>query len=176
MIDSKELTAIGTVLKTHGISGELNVLTDVPDTDFAGFSCVFFDCDGLKVPFFIRSYRRRSAGSVLISLEEVGAQQQAATFAGKDVLVKNSELADNDEYDDAGGFYLSDLEDFAVKTEGRVLGVIEDFDDSTENVLLLVRTPDGHLVHIPAVDEFFLSVDTDTCIVDMSLPDGLLEL
>lgn len=175
MIAARELCAVGSVVKTHGIHGELNVILEDPDVDLEGAPCVFFDMDGLKVPFFVNSCRSRGPESVLLTLDGVDGDSSAARFAGKTLYVRRQDLPEEDR-DDSEGFYLEDLTGFAVVGDGRRIGVVEDFDDSTANVLMLVRDPFGKLLHIPAADEFFLGVDPDAKTITMNLPEGLLDI
>lgn len=176
MIAARELCAVGSVVKTHGIHGELNVVLEDPDVDLNAVPCVFFDMDGLKVPFFVDSCRSRGPESVLLTLDGVDGDSSAARFAGKTLYVRRQDLPADVAGDDAEGFYLEDLTGFAVVGDGRRIGIVEDFDDSTANVLMLVRDPFGKLLHIPAADEFFLGVDPDAKTITMNLPEGLLDI
>ena len=56
--------------------------------------------------------------------------------------------------------------------DGEITGV----DDSTDNVLFIVRTSDGKQVLIPVADEFITGIDVDRQVVNVDLPSGLLEL
>ncbi|MDD5346025.1 MAG: 16S rRNA processing protein RimM, partial [Proteiniphilum sp.] len=57
---------------------------------------------------------------------------------------------------------------------GTILGVIEDVDDGTINVLFIVRDGDNeHL--IPATDDFIAAVDEKNRILEMYIPEGLIE-
>lgn len=176
MIAARELCAVGSVVKTHGIHGELNVVLEDPDVDLKAARCVLFDMDGLKVPFFVDSCRSRGPESVLLTLDGVDGDSAAARFAGKTLYVRREDLPGEGTGDDAEGFYLEDLTGFAIDCNGRRVGVVEDFDDSTANVLMLVRDSAGKILHIPAADEFFLGVDPDAKTITMNLPEGLLDI
>ncbi len=56
------------------------------------------------------------------------------------------------------------------------MGEITDYDDSTDNVLFILRRPDGSEALIPASDDFIDSVDTQERTIAMTLPEGLLAL
>ena len=77
---------------------------------------------------------------------------------------------------DSEGFYLDDLIGFTVIAGGAPVGEITDYDDSTDNVLFILRRPDGSEALIPASDDFIDSVDTQERTIAMTLPEGLLAL
>ena len=59
---------------------------------------------------------------------------------------------------------------------GKVVGSISSVDDSTENVLFDVATPDGKNLLIPAAEDWISDVDTEKREIRMRLPEGLLDL
>ena len=56
------------------------------------------------------------------------------------------------------------------------VGHIDDVDDTTANVLFVVKCPDGSHVQVPAADEWVVAFDPDQRTITMDLPQGLLEL
>jgi 16S rRNA processing protein RimM len=173
MIKDSQLTSIGKVNKTHGIRGELSVLT-YADLDIMQLKCVVFDVDGIFVPFFVNSSRPRSAESELITLDGVDSDVQASQFVGKEVYA----LSDDIEVDEDGdGYYLDDFVGYTVKdTDGTMIGVIDGYDDSTANVLFFVTTPQDKTVYVPVAPEFFVDINHDDKLVVMNLPTGLLDM
>lgn len=175
MILSTELTAIGILLKPHGIKGEITMRIDC-NVDVATLRCIVLNIDGIYVPFFIDSARPRSSESVLITISGIDSEIKAKELCGKDVFTLRSDVQYDLDSGDGDGFYLSDLIGFTLVTEeGQSLGVIESFDDSTENWLLMVRNED-EIIYVPVVDEFIVDIDHQQQILTMSLPDGLIDL
>lgn len=175
MIPRSELAHIGVLAKPHGIKGEISAHVDAGLIDIledAGY--VFVDVDGLMVPFTLTSTRPKGAETMLLSLKGVDSQEMAAGFTGKDLWIENSFLPDDDE-EDQEGFYLDDLVGFTVMEQDREIGRIDDFDDSTDNLLFSVITPDGRIL-IPATADFIEQVDTDRRTIYMNLPQGLLNI
>ena len=74
-------------------------------------------------------------------------------------------------------FYASDLIGFKVNdmTHG-VIGEISDINDSTQNILFIVKTPDGKELMIPVADEFILSIDPENETVNTDIPSEILTL
>ena len=83
---------------------------------------------------------------------------------------------DDNGCDEADGFYASDFIGWTILDNGRELGTAEDFDDSTENLLLSVKTSGGKHIFVPLADELVLEADPAARRLDMDLPAGLFEL
>jgi len=173
MITDNEITVIGSFGKTHGIDGEIN-LRITCDVDIKTLSCIVVDIDGINVPFFFESVRQRGMESYLVRIDGIDSEQQASSLVNKDVSALDMELGDAREDD---GFYAEDMIGFKVESsEPMFAGEIIDIDDSTDNILFVVRTDSGRQVLIPVADEFIVSLDADKRFVRMNLPDGLIEL
>lgn len=164
--------AVATVIKAHGIKGELNVeLTDYaePEEDFAPGACLITEIDGLDVPFFVAGARPRGADSLLLTLDEVTSETQAAELVGHTLYI----YADPQESDEltAGellGYNIVDAD------SNRVIGRVKELEELTPGSWYFRLADSGKL--IPAVDEMIEAVDSDARVITMRLPEGLLEL
>ena len=61
-----------------------------------------------------------------------------------------------------------------IDQHGKRLGVIEEVDNSTMNVLFVVKN-DGKEYLIPATEDFIEAIDEEGNLIEMFLPDGLIE-
>lgn len=174
MIKPEEVYKIGTFGKPHGIHGELqmNFTDDVFDRVEADY--VICSMEGILVPFFIESYRIRTATTALMKLEDVESVEQARRFTGLDIFFPihlADDLADN---------HLpswSALEGYQVEeVECGLLGELKAVDDSTANVLLIIGQADGEELLVPACEEFIVGFDRRHRLITLQLPDGLLDL
>lgn len=177
MIRDNEIAPIGATLKPHGINGELSATIDC-DVDIDGLSCVIFDIDGIFVPFFIKSYRSRGAEAVLLTIDGIGSEIEAAGLANHEIYALKSDLPDETDTTDNEGIYLSDLIGFNVTmSDGeRTVGVIEDFDDTTENTLIKVIDANDKAYLLPFAEELIAGIDMAGKSINLDLPEGLLEL
>lgn len=177
MITDDILTPIGHTVKPHGIGGEINAVVD-EWVDLDSLSCLVMKVDGINVPFFIEAWRSRGSEAVLIKFDHVGNEAEAEAYCGQELMALSAELPDDDDDDnnDADGFYASDFIGWTILDNGQELGTVEDFDDSTENLLLSVATPDGKHIFVPLADELVLEADPAARRLDMDLPAGLFEL
>ena len=166
------LIGVGNITKTHGINGALTAVVR-EDVDPDEIKCFWMDMDGIMVPFFIENWRERGSEAILVTFEGFDTQESAKILVGKELFVSRDELP---ETEDDGGFYLSDLKEWNVIADGKQLGTITGYDDSTINVLIHVDTHDGKRILIPAADEFITDIDRDSKTISFELPAGLLDL
>lgn len=172
MILSESISAIGTLGKPHGIKGEIVATLDC-DIDVTALRCIILDIDGIYVPFFVSAVRPKSAESVLLTIDGVTDESQAAALSGKTLFALNEELG---EEDSDGGFYVEDLVGYTLYDTGDTrIGVIEDVEDSTANTLLMVRH-DGEIVYVPVAEELITGWDSENRTLTMNLPEGLLDI
>lgn len=178
MINQKELKEVGKFQKTHALKGELNALLDIDPDYMTDGNAIVVDVDGIFVPFYAATIRPKGSHSFLVKLDGVDSEEEAKTFVNKTVYALRKELApyfdkDEDEIideDDLFGFTVVDNE------SGAEIGRITHIDSSTENVLLVVETPEGDEVFVPAVDDFIDEIDEESRLIRVTLPDGLIDL
>lgn len=176
MIRREEVAAVGELIKTHGIAGEL-VMKTLYDRLFEGTDTPYIICDmdGILVPFFIESYRPRGAASLLVKLEYVDDEHAARRFVHRtayypiDRLPENdSEGADDPAWECFVGYQLTD-------EAGREVGTVAAVDASTANVLFRVDR-EGHELLIPVASEVVHGVDHAARRIAVAMPEGLLDL
>lgn len=174
MIKSEEITKIGQLVKPHGIKGEITATLDY-DIDLTELKCIVVNVDGIFVPFFINAVRPKSSETVILSVDGISSDSEAKQLCGTDYYALNTDLDFSDEPDGEGG-YVSDFVGYTVTgPDGSVIGRIEDYDDSTSNVLFIVRRPGGSITYIPVAEEFIDAIDSTGKNIVMSLPEGLIE-
>lgn len=174
MIERDSLFPIGYVTKPHGVHGEMSVTLE-QDVDLAQVRCICFDMDGLFVPFFIKNCRYRGTSAQLITIDGVENETQATTFTGKQVfLLKDDVEIDSDTDIDPDNIYLEDLIGFKLMdSDSTVVGTVNGYDDSTENVLFNVENENGQQLLVPAADDLIINIDINNRNITMNLPTGL---
>ncbi len=175
MIRPEEIKEIGSFIKPHGINGEITALLPA-EVDPDSLSCIILDMDGIFVPFFIDEWRPKSTESVLLKLEGVSDENGAKEFAGKRIFCLRKDLPDTIA-EDEDGFFTGDLIGFELRdAESNHVGEVVDFDDQTENVLLMVKRPDGTVIYTPLAEELIVEFDPEARILSLDLPEGIFEL
>lgn len=178
MINQTELKEVGKFQKTHALKGELNAILDIDPDYMTDGNAIVVEVDGIYVPFYAESVRPKGSHSYLVKLDGVDSEEDARPFVNKSIYAIRKEIqpyfdmAEDEiiDEDDLVGFTVVDNE------SGEEIGKIIHIDSSTENVLLVVETPDGDEVFVPAVDDFINEIGEDSRIIRVSLPDGLIDL
>lgn len=175
MIGRDEVFSIGRFLKPHGVKGETALSFERDIFGEKTFPYLVCDMDGILVPFFVRSFRYKGAGTALILFDGVNNDADAHRFDGVEAylhrsLFKGEEMETAEDY--SWNFFVGfSLEDERIGT----IGVIEDVDDDTANVLFVVITPDGEEVLVPAAEDLITGFDETSHVLRMQLPDGLID-
>ncbi|MDE5970141.1 MAG: ribosome maturation factor RimM [Muribaculaceae bacterium] len=175
MIQRNSLSEVGRFARPHGINGEITASLDYelsPDD----LRCVIVEIEGIFVPFFVNSFRPKGHENYLLTIDGIESDNEAKLLSNKTIYALTNELPESFENEDSDGIYASDLIGWTITEDENPLGVIEDVDDSTANVLLIVKTIDGATIYVPLADELINAIDTDTNTVDVTLPDGIKDL
>lgn len=172
MITEDEISSIGSFLKPHGIKGEIAAELDIDCEEVADLTCIVCNMDGIYVPFFVNNARTKGRDTVLLSIDGVKDEKEAAAFTGKTVYALSQEIEPEDFSD---GMFVTDLAGFTVfDDENGTIGVIDYVDDSTANILFVVKGKDDETIYIPAAEEFITALDPTNKTITMRLPEGLL--
>lgn len=151
-----DLVAIGKIVKTFGIRGEVKVLslTDVPGR-FETLTQVLLEApSGKTLPAAVTSRREDRDGFVL-GFDALSSPEAAAAFRGGYVKIPRTQSPTLPE----GQFFEHDLLGMAVKDEsGADLGRLEDIMDTAATHVFVVRK-DGHERLIPATRRAVAAVD-----------------
>ena len=181
MIRINELIPVATVNKTHGIHGELSVTVDT-DVVLGKGSCLITPVDGIPVPFFVSSIRQRNTDTYLITIDGVDSDVKAAEFTGATFYADPSIIPDDPDSDgedgeDSQGFYASMIiGSELLDTVGSLVGTVVDIDDSTQNVLMIVKRSDGVEVMIPLAADLLTEFNPGNRSIVMDIPAGLLDM
>lgn len=163
---------LGYVVKPHGTRGEVQVLLDV-DTpeEYSEMESVLVAYGDNLVPFFIDRLRLSGKGLV-VKFENIDTMEQASELRNKRLYLPLNLLPKLSE----GQFYYHEIIDFVVhdKTLGELGKVKEVFLNGNQDLISMEYK--GFEVLIPVSDEIVLSADTQKAILNVSLPEGLLDI
>lgn len=177
MIKLSEIAEAGHFNKSHGIKGEISATLDI-NIDLDDIKCLIVPVEGIFVPFFIESWRPKTNDTCLITLDGIDSEVKAQQFVNKRFYILRSDLPDDeDDCDDEDGLYASDFIGYQVvdKTIGHI-GIISDINDSTQNVLFIIKTDAGEEIYMPVADEYIVEIDNDNDTILTDLPEGLINL
>lgn len=158
-----EFIYIGDVVNTHGIKGELRLLSDFEKKDLVFSKGKKIYLGKKKVPFTIISYRVHKNYD-MVMLEGINDINDAILWKGEQAYIKREELS----FD---GILLEELIGFDVFVEGEKIGKITNIMKSKAHPILVVD--EIKEIYIPYVDEFIKKINKEDKKMDVQSMKGL---
>lgn len=172
MITENEIFKIGRLIKPHGIKGEISFSFE--NDIFDKCECPYLIClvDGIFVPFFIEEYRFKGKDTALIKFEGIDSDEKVRKLNNTDVYFPRAYF---DETENEPDYSWNYFKGFTIKDNNLgEIGVVEDIDDSTINILFIVKNNENEYL-IPASEDFILEIDSSNKVLVMNLPEGLID-
>lgn len=164
---------LGIITKIHSFKGEVILFldTDVPE-NYYKLEQLFVEINKQLVPFFIEGLKVQKVNNLRLKLDGVTTEDGALLLTGKKVflpLMLLPKLKDDQ-------FYYHEIIDYAITDEnndevGKIIEVI----DNSANRLLNVMV-NGNEALLPFNDNHILKVDKPNKTIQLSIPEGLLDL
>lgn len=172
---SEKLYNVGKIVNTHGIRGELKILsqTDFPDLRFAkGSELVFLAPEGDQQILASVESSREHKGMFIVRFKQWDNINQVEKYKGWSVKVGEDQLAelDEDEY-----YYHEIVGCTVVTADGQELGHITEILSPGANHVWVVKRPKGRDILLPVIDEVIVDVDVEAKRVTVELMEGLVE-
>lgn len=176
MITRDQLITVAHFNKAHGVNGEINVSLSIDLDAMQRLSCIVCELEGIYVPFFIKSLRKKGATTALMTIEDIINDNDAQMLVGRDVFALKRDydklVVEFDDEQVPLDYFLG----FTITHHNATIGEIVGVDDATANVLFVVKSDKERLFYVPAVDQLIANIDLEKRHIDMDLPDGLLDL
>lgn len=168
MADQKSQTLVGKVLDAHGIKGDIYCFVFSGDASFVSKLKEIY----LNENKFIINRAKPFKKGFIASLASVDNRNRAEELKGAEVRVESSVFTSQP----GEAFYLVELLNYKVKD--KVLGVVGSIESFSSNGIqdLFVVTANGRSCEIPFVKEFVTFIDHENQTIEMSLPEGLVEI
>ena len=172
-MNKQDCLAIGTIIKTHGIHGELIIEAKISDLFKNIEESVFLEIDGLLVPFFIEEIHPTSKERFRIKFDWVDSEPHAKKISNCQVYlplksISNSEIEFEDNYDILTGFMVIDAK------YGNI-GTIDYTIDSDNNPLMAITYKNTEIL-IPIHPDLIKDVNTEDKTISIKSPEGLIDL
>ena len=166
---------VARITRTRGLRGEVvaHLTTDFPET-LAERKEVFL-WDGETEPRRAKVVRTRfHKNTLLFQFEGISTIEAAEPLVGLEIQLPRTEATPLP----AGAHYLHDLAGCRVVEvgTGNELGKVREVEGTPGNFRLAVTTPEGKELLIPFAEEFCPRIDTEAKLIEVTLPDGLLDL
>lgn len=145
--------AVGVAVKAQGLMGEVRVRPWMDDLEsYGGISEVFLESDPAR-RLEIESFKKGGKGSVVWKFKGVDSLEAAEALRGAVFLADRALLPGPE----AGVYYWEDFEGCeAVDESGRPLGRIVDMFGAGGNDIIVISTPEGGELLLPALREVVL--------------------
>ena len=163
---------IGSIIKTKGLKGELQMYVGFENLDLIDFKAVFIDLAGKLVPYFLESIKYHQNNLAYIFLEDVDTIEKAAKLAKKDIYLPVKLKPKKKQ----GDFTLMDLVGFIANdiNEGE-LGEITGIQELPQQFIATVHYKEKEVL-FPLNEDIIKSIDVVKEIVLVDLPEGLLDV
>lgn len=162
----------GYVKKTHGVQGGLHlILHENLDEIIEDLEFIFFEIDGLPVPFFVDQISSIGTGCSNIQFKHIRNKEQAQTFVGCKILINKTEIVKVSDHMSPTlliGFTLTD------NTLGEIGNIIE-VNDFGGNIVFTVIYQKQEIM-IPFNEELLLDFSMETSSITMDCPQGIFDL
>ncbi|WP_118952141.1 ribosome maturation factor RimM [Taibaiella helva] len=164
---------IGKITGTHGLEGRVVLHHQLDDKQiWSKLPHIFIELRRESyIPYFIEERKVMGPNEVLLKLDEIDSVEQARTLNGKQVYLEESvfaRLKPKAVSVNMIGFRIVD------RTAGE-LGTIDNLFETPGQVLATVQYK-GREVMVPLVDATIVGIDAARKVVEVDLPDGLLEV
>ncbi len=172
-MDKKDFYFLGKITKTSGYHGSLVFFLDVDDIRFySGLEAVFVEINDELVPFAIKKLNIKGPNTAVATLEDITEPEQAKALTGQSLYLPLSFLPPLS----GKKFYYHEVSGFSVtdKKQG-MIGRIDHVMDQSGQGIFVVHDQ-GKEILIPAADEIINKVDRKKKIIEVELPDGLLDI
>ena len=163
---------LGYVIKKHGLQGEVNIFLDVDfPEEYSRLESVLIEVDQQLIPFFIERLDVRGQKAI-VKFEEVNDVEGAERLKSARLYLPLDTLPELGE----GQFYFHEVIDYEVvdRNVGPV-GPVKNVYDLPNQDLFGVIYRDQEVL-VPVNDDIIKGVDHDKKIIDVELPDGLLDI
>ena len=163
---------VGKLVATKGLNGLLllkHSLKTKPAAD--KLRCLFIE-DGSQafIPYFVRQMKVKSYQEILLKFEGVITVDEAKPLLGKDAWLMEENFADV-----AVAQSPISLLGFTVVTKDNILGEIVEVIEQPQQLICKIMLA-GKEVLIPVHEDSLIQLNHDQRILEVDLPDGLLDL
>ena len=161
---------IGYISKTHGLKGHVILrINDGLDIDSKIIKSIFIEREGSQVPYFIEECRPKNIGYI-VKLETINTVDTSIKLVGKKVFsLTDFIIEDENSLNEFIGYTIID------SVLGNI-GVINDIDDKTNNVIIKVIHSSGKEIILPFNDDLIDEIDDDKKTIHYSAPEGLIDM
>ncbi len=165
-----QLQFIGTIVRPHGLRGDLLVTLQHPINLTKGARVWIGFSHSFGREYTLESYVL-SGRNAIIHLASINSRAEAEQFREHGIFVSDVALATDNTSPLFGisGWKVLDM-------QGNVIGSVVGTEDNPAHPLLLIECNDGNEILLPYVSEFIVGIDRVAQTLTVNPPAGLLDL
>lgn len=165
-----QLQFIGTIVRPHGIRGDLQVTLQHPINLRTGVRVWIGFNHSFGREYTLESYAH-SGRNAIIHLEGINSRAAAEQFREHGIFVSDVAF----ENDNASPLFgISEWK--VLDMQGNVIGIVVGIEDNPAHPLLLIECSGGNVILLPYVTEFIVGIDRVAQTLTVNPPAGLLDL
>ena len=166
----KNVVLIGKIVGAHGVKGTSKIHSYAESLDIFKSGATLLVCrpGGIESCCIIDWIKPHSRGA-LLALREIISRDQAESLIGSELYIDKAELPELE----AGTYYRFDLIGLNVYTlDDRYIGRLDSIIETGANDVYVVKD-EGKETLIPALESVVRSIDIESRIIRVDLPEGL---
>ena len=164
---------IGYISKTRGLKGEVQLFFEFQDYEDLDLDVIFVEVNKRLVPYFVDNIKLQNNSTAYATFEDVDHIDKAQILVRKKMYLPKDKMPERDPDD----FRYTDLVGFLVidEEEGE-LGEIIDVTEMPQQFIATVELEDGKQLMFPLTEDLILGIDGEEEIIEVELPEGLVDL
>jgi 16S rRNA processing protein RimM len=164
---------VGKVKEAHGLKGEMwAIIFDKAFEDFEEVETFALGTADQPERIFEDGSMRAQSKGVVLKTPELVNRNQSEALLNQFVFVPEEVVAvainDDPEYRDMLGF--------AVHDKQQMIGQIESFSETQTQITVHVKNAQNEVFDIPFVEDFIVEILAEERLLNLDLPEGLLEI
>ena len=170
-MNNKSLVPIGSIVKHHGLKGDLKVFLYNEDSETLVSGITFWIKDNNEFVPFNLELTKGSKSNFLIKIKDLDNRESCSFLLKKEIYVSRSNFPDINEDE----FYINDVIGFDVQNEtGKAYGFLKDILLIASREILLVEYQNKDIM-IPNVEDFVKLFDFENKIVIINNLEQFIE-
>jgi len=163
---------IGYITKTKGLKGEVQLFFEFQDYEGLELDSLFIELNGRLVPFFVAGYKLQANSTGYFYFEDIDTIEKAEKLLKKKVYLPLTKMPERGEDE----FFYTDLKGFIVHDEHYgELGEIIEVHEYPQQFIAVVPYKFREVM-FPLNEDIIKSIDEENGILEVNLPEGLVDL
>ncbi|WP_435264310.1 ribosome maturation factor RimM [Tenacibaculum sp. nBUS_03] len=164
---------LGKIVKKHSFKGEVVIKLDTDEPElYRNLESVFVDLGNNLIPFFIEKSSLSKSTMFRVKFEDVNTEQDADAIMRAGIYLPLHLLPKLT----GNKFYYHEVIGFTViDVKFGEVGEIKSINDTSAQPLFEINRGDIE-IFIPMIDNFIHKIDRDNKVVEVSTPEGLIDL